>query len=82
MGRTGDDEAILGRAARVVILEHQARAFALCINFARLDDRRGLRGRPVQAVEPDNEQVLDAPRRPPLSAPGKGHSGRRRPPEG
>ena len=59
MRRAGDDEAVLRRSAGVVILEDQARALPLGINFARLDDRRGLRGRPVQAVEPDDEQVLD-----------------------
>ena len=59
--RAGDDEAVLRRAAGVVILEDQARAFSLGVDLAGLDDRRGLRGRPVQAVEPDDEQVLDSP---------------------
>ena len=60
--RAGHDEAVLRRAAGVVILEDQPRALALGINLAGLDDRRGLRGRPVQAVEPDDEEVLDPPR--------------------
>ena len=60
--RAGDEVAELRRAAGVVVLEDQARALPLGVDLARLDDRGGLGGRPVQAVEPDDEQVLDAPR--------------------
>ena len=66
VGRAGDDVAVLGRAVGVVVLEDQAGALALGVDLVRLDDRGRLGGRPVEAVEPDDEDVLDplARRRP------------------
>ena len=56
-GRAGDEIAELRRG----VLEGQARTLPLGVDPPRLDDRRGLRRRPVHAVEPDDEQVLGPP---------------------
>ena len=58
MGRAGDDKAVLGSSRGGVVLEDQPRPFPFVVDLAGLGDRGGLGGRPVQAVEPDDEQVL------------------------
>ena len=58
MSRAGDDKAILCRSIRRVILKDQPRPLALAINATCLRDRGGLSRRPIEAVKPDDEQVL------------------------
>ena len=56
--RAGDDEAILGRSVRVVILEEETRPLPFGVNLARPDDGRGLGRGPVQAIKPDDEHIF------------------------
>ena len=57
-GRARDDETILCRAVGRVILEEEARALALGVNFPRANRSRCLCGGPVEAIEPDDEHIL------------------------
>ena len=57
VSRAGHHEAVLGRPKGGVILEEQPRALALGVDLARLGDRRGLGGGPVESVEPDDEHM-------------------------
>src|SRR3954453_12376238 len=53
MRGTGYHETILSGTADRVVLKGQPRAFPFDVSLARLDDRRGLGGGPVEPIEPD-----------------------------